>query len=124
MAESEVVSLALEQEAEVHLDALPDVPLVGEVVEIGSSGFKQVDVVKFRVKVKLDEPDPRVKPGMTARVEITTEEATDALAVPQQAVQTRWLDKEDKEVKRREGDTDQRELRAGEEEETGADGEA
>ena len=112
VAESEVVALALGQSAVVRVDALPDTPLAGRVAEIGSSGVKTGDVVKFRVKVALDRPDPRVRPGMTAKVEITTRTAGGAVAVPQQAVQTRWLDDKGKEVQRREGDTSQRELSA------------
>ncbi len=112
VAESEVVRLALDQEATVTVDALPDTPLTGTVVEIGSSGLKKGDVVKFRVKVALASPDPRVKPGMTAKVEIRTATATDVVAVPLQAVQTRWLDARGKEVERKEGDTTQREVSA------------
>jgi HlyD family secretion protein len=112
VAESEVVALAFGQTAVVRVDALPDTPLAGRVAEIGSSGIKTGDVVKFRVKVALDRPDPRVRPGMTAKVEITTKTAPAALAVAQQAVQTRWLDDKGKEVQRREGDTSQRELSA------------
>lgn len=109
VAESEVVNLAVGQKATIRVDALPDTALSGRVTEIGSSGLKQVDVVKFRVRVALDSPDPRVKPGMTAKAEITTAQAPGALAIPQQAVQTRWLDAKGKEVARREGDTSQRE---------------
>ncbi|HPC81812.1 MAG TPA: efflux RND transporter periplasmic adaptor subunit [Thermoanaerobaculaceae bacterium] len=112
VAESEVVRLAPGQEATVTVDALPDAPLSGKVVEIGSSGLKKGDVVKFRVKVALASPDPRVKPGMTAKVEIRTATATGVVAVPLQAVQTRWLDDKGAEVERKEGDTTQREVRA------------
>ena len=112
VAESEVVAVALGQTAVVRVDALPDTPLAGRVVEIGSSGVKTGDVVKFRVKVALEQPDPRVRPGMTAKVEITTKTAPGAMAVAQQAVQARWLDDKGKEVQRRESDTSQREISA------------
>lgn len=104
VAESEVVTLAVGQEATVRVDAMPDTPIQGRVAEIGSSGVKQVDVVRFKVKVALLAPDPKVKPGMTARAEITTATAGNALALPQQAVQTRWLDANGKEVEHKEGD--------------------
>ena len=112
VAESEVVPIALGQDAAIHLDAFADTPLAGKVVEIGASGVRQGDVVRFRVKVGLSEPDPRVRPGMTARVEITTKRAVGVVGVPQQAVQSRWLDEAGKEVERREGDTGQREITA------------
>ncbi len=110
VSESEVVPLALGQEAVVHLDALGETVLAGKVAEIGSSGVKQGDVVKFKVKIGLDSPDRRVKPGMTARVEIVTQRAKGVLAVPQQAVQMRWVDEKGKEADRREGDASQREV--------------
>jgi HlyD family secretion protein len=112
VAESEVVSLALDQTAAVKVDAMPDVTLTGRVVEIGSSGMKQGDVVKFRVKVALADPDSRVRPGMTARVEVTTAAAKGAVAVPQQAVQSRWLDEDGQEVEFREGDSSRHEVKA------------
>jgi HlyD family secretion protein len=112
VAESQVVALALGQSAAIHVDALPDTPLAGKVTEIASSGTKQGDVVKFKVKVRLEKPDPRVKPGMTANVEITTARAEDAVAVPQQAVLTRWLDAKGHEVKHKEGDSSQHEVTA------------
>ncbi len=111
VAESEVVSLSPGQEASVTVDAMPEVTLAGRVVEIGSSGLRQGDVVKFRVKVALLDPDPRVRPGMTARVAVTTATASEVVAVPQQAVQTRWLDSRGKEVEFREGDTSRREVK-------------
>jgi HlyD family secretion protein len=112
VAESEVVRVALGQEATVKVDALPDSPLEGRVIEIGSSGLKRGDVVKFRVKVALANPDARVKPGMTVKVEIRTATAAGAVAVPLQAVQTRWLDAAGKEVERKEGSIEQHEVNA------------
>ncbi|MGC8916786.1 MAG: efflux RND transporter periplasmic adaptor subunit [Thermoanaerobaculum sp.] len=96
--ERDVVHLALGQDAAVKVDAIPDEAFPGKVVEIASSGTKLGDVVKFKVKVALDKPDPRLKPEMTAKVEITTGKVENAVAVPLQAVQTRSLDEKGKEV--------------------------
>lgn len=112
VAESEVASLTPGQSATVTADALPGLEIPGTVVEIAASGSKQVDVVRFKVKVALTELDPRIKPGMSAKAEIVTERAENVIAVPQQAVQTRWVDENGKEVKQREGDTSQREVTA------------
>ncbi len=110
VAESEVVSLALGQAATVTADALPGVEMPGTVIEIASSGSKQIDVVRFKVKVALRDWDQRIKPGMTAKAEIVTARAEDVVSVPQQAVQTRWLAEDGKEVERREGDATQTEV--------------
>ncbi len=109
VAESEVVSLAVGQSATVTADAIPGVKMPGTVIEIASSGSKQVDVVRFKVKVALRDRDTRIKPGMTAKAEITTARAEQVISVPQQAVQTRWLAADGKEVTRREGDATQTE---------------
>lgn len=96
--ERDLVQLALGQRAQIKVDAFPGESFPGKVVEISSSGFKVGDVVKFKVKVALDQPDPRLKPEMTAKVEITTKTAENALVVPLQAVQSRFLDDQGKEV--------------------------
>ena len=96
--ERDVVHVALGQEAQVKVDAIFGEVFPGKVVEIASSGTKLGDVVKFKVKVALDRADPRLKPEMTAKVEIVTRKAENVVAVPLQAVQTRFLDEAGKEV--------------------------
>jgi HlyD family secretion protein len=96
--ERDVVQVALGQEAQVKVDAISGEVFPGKVVEIASSGTKLGDVVKFKVKVALDQADPRLKPEMTAKVEIVTRKAENVVAVPLQAVQTRFLDEAGKEV--------------------------
>lgn len=87
--ETEVAFLALDQSAELTVDALAGRSFTGRVVEIGSSGFQRPtnpDVTYFKAKILLDEPDEALRPGMSTRVEVTTAVAEDALVVPVQAV--------------------------------------
>jgi HlyD family secretion protein len=87
--ETDVVHLREDQAARVEVDALPEVEYAGRVVEVGSSGFakpQQPDVQLFRVKVLLERPDERLRPGMSARATIEVETRTGALVVPLQAV--------------------------------------
>jgi HlyD family secretion protein len=59
------------------------------VVEVGSSGYarpQQPDVQFFRVKVLLDRPDDRLRPGMSARAEVRVTTHEGARVVPIQAV--------------------------------------
>ncbi len=90
--ETEIVDIELGQSADVIVDALPEEKYSGKVVEIGSSGFsrpQQPDVTFFLVKVLLDDPDPRLRPGMSARAEIEVTTQEQALVVPIQAVAQR-----------------------------------
>lgn len=87
--ETEVAFLETGQSASLTVDALPDREFAGRVVEIGSSGFQRPtnpDVTYFKAKILLDAPDPALRPGMSARVEIVTAVADDALVVPAQSV--------------------------------------
>lgn len=87
--ETDVTYVHKGQDATVDVDAVPDHDYAAHVVEVGSSGFNpatQPDVTFFKVKLLLDQPDASLKPGMTARAQISTAEHADALVVPIQAV--------------------------------------
>ena len=87
--ETEVVDIKPGLEATVYVDAIPDVGYAGKVVEVGSSGYEkpqQPDVEFFRVKVLLEHPDERLRPGMSARAEIRVATHPQALVVPIQSV--------------------------------------
>jgi HlyD family secretion protein len=87
--ENEIVDAQVGQPARVTVDAVADHVYLGHVVEIGSSGFskpQQPDVTFFKVKVLLDQPDERLRAGMSARAEIEVDRHRDALVVPIQSV--------------------------------------
>ena len=87
--ETEIVDVALGQEATVDVDAVPGTTYHGRVVEVGSSGYakpRQPDVTYFRVKLLLADADEGLRPGMSARVAIRTAGHDRVLAVPIQAV--------------------------------------
>ncbi len=87
--ETDIVHLAEGLGARVEVDALPDESFAGRVVEVGSSGFNkpaQPDVQFFRVKVLLDRPDARLRPGMSARATIQVTSHAGAVVIPIQSV--------------------------------------
>ena len=96
--ETEIVYVEMGQPVTILVDALTDVEYTARVVEIGSSGFsrpQQPDVTFFKVKALLDDPDDRLRPGMSARAEIGITTHEEALVVPIQAVANRLpLDEE------------------------------
>jgi len=101
VSEVDVVNVELGQTAEVTVDALGDTdPQPGHVVEIATSGRRDPTqgTIRFRVKVALDDPDPALRPAMTAKVDILTATSDDALTVPVQAVVKRVIDEDGDEV--------------------------
>jgi HlyD family secretion protein len=100
--ETEVVKVALGQTAEVDIDAFPNQVFTGNVTEIGNSPLRvrtgaSREAVDFEVKITLDGALPNIRPGLSAKAEITVAQREDALAVPLGSVTVReWpLQKED-----------------------------
>ena len=77
------------QEATITLDAYPELNLSGTVVEVGIVPEASGQVVIFPVKIEINDPDPRVRVGMSAEAEIVVEKAENVLIVPFEAVTSR-----------------------------------
>lgn len=77
-----------DQPGRVYLQSEPDKPVKAKVVRVASKGTKTVgrDVVTFEALLEVLESEDRVKPGMTANVEIEVDERDDAITVPVEAV--------------------------------------
>jgi len=94
--ESDIVDVHPGQPAKITVDAIPDTTFKGHVVTVGNSGRQSTpgasaseEVVNFEVKVQFDRPDRRLKPGMTADVEVETRTHPEVVAIPIQALVAR-----------------------------------
>jgi HlyD family secretion protein len=95
--ENDIVSIALGQEAEIEVDALPDQVLKGTVSEIASSansaGVGSTDQkTEFEVKIIVTDAPQTLRPGMTATADLFTKTNDNALSVPIQSVAVRTVD--------------------------------
>ncbi len=100
--ETEIVSVKKGQRAEIGVDAVGDKHTYeGNVEEIGNTALRKGEVNSFAVKLKIEDSDDRLKPGMTARAKIETERKDNVLKVPIQAVVQRDIEKEKKKAKER-----------------------
>ena len=81
--------LQMGQRVRVHVDAVPDTEFLGEIVEISpmaKSDFSGWPIVRnFDIRMKLNNPDTRLKPGMSASVRIAVDSIKDALIIPAEA---------------------------------------
>lgn len=85
--ESDILKIKLDMKAEFTLDALSnDEKFSGEVIEIFPASTVTGDVITYKVKFRIDRPDPRFKPGMTANLEIKTAEKNNVLRIPLRAI--------------------------------------
>jgi HlyD family secretion protein len=81
---------------EVKLETYPDITFRGTILQIGSlARLKQMQngaassIKVFDVTVKIEDTDPRLKPGLTATLDIIIDRQKDALPVPLSAVMSR-----------------------------------
>jgi len=87
--EIDIPKIKVGQKANITFDAIEDLNLTGEVVEIDALGTVNQGVVTYGVKIAFDTQDERVKPGMTLTANIITKAKQNALLIPSLAVKQR-----------------------------------
>jgi len=102
--ENDIVSVSIGDEAEIEVDALPDVKLKGRVTEIANSAKSsgmgttdektefEVKIAIIEVKIAIIDPVAELRPGMTASADIVTKVCEDCLSVPIQSVAVRTIE--------------------------------
>ena len=85
--ESDIVKLQIGQKADVTFDAFSQTEISSAIVsEIDPASTVIQDVVYYRIKLKLDNIDPRLKAGMSANIDVRTAEKDNVLTVPARAI--------------------------------------
>ena len=125
--ETEVVKVAIGQVAEVKIDAFPDQEFTGSVTEIGNSPLRirtgaSREAVDFEVKITLEGTLPNIRPGLSAKAEITVADRHEALAVPLGSVTVREWPLKDSDIRSYSGSRARKQKAALEEFGFGADG--
>lgn len=100
--QSDIQSVRIGQEAEVRLDAYPDMVLPGEVAAIGalaspgggggrsfSRGTREEWVRGIEIQITIKEHDQRIIPDLSASADIVLSEQPDQLIVPLSAIRHR-----------------------------------
>ncbi len=95
--ENDIVNVKVGDTADIEVDAIPDEIFKGVVVETGHSAMTsklgtQDEVKNFKVKIRILNPDRRLRPGMSCNAEIQTNKKENVLAIPLQAVTVRLED--------------------------------
>ena len=92
--ENDVVNVKVGDKARITIDAYPGRKFAGSVKEIASAARTvgqntQEEVTNFQVKIRIADKDVRLRPGMSATVDIETKTVENVVAVPIQAVTVR-----------------------------------
>jgi HlyD family secretion protein len=92
--ENDVVNVKLGDKANIKIDAYGDRRFNGIVQQIANTGKTtgtgtQEEVTNFEVKIRVDDHDVALRPGLSCTADIQTNMVKDAVAVPMQSVTIR-----------------------------------
>jgi len=95
--ENDVVNVKVGDKANVKIDAYSDRKFHGTVYQIANTGNTtgagtQEEVTNFEVKIRIDDHDVTLKPGLSCTADIETNMVKDVVAVPMQSVTIRTGD--------------------------------
>lgn len=95
--ENDIINVAIGQDAEIEVDALFGETLKGTVYEIANSANTDAagtanQKTEFEVKIAINGEIAKLRPGMTASAEISTETKEDVVGVPIQSIAVRTVD--------------------------------
>src|SRR5438067_1576398 len=95
--ENDVVTVKIGDQASVKIDAYRDRRFRGTVQQIANTGKTtgagtQEEVTNFEVKIRIDDHDVSLRPGLSCTAEIETDLVKDVVAVPMQSVTIRTGD--------------------------------
>jgi HlyD family secretion protein len=95
--ENDVVNVKVGDKASIKIDAYGDRKFHGTVYQIANTGTTtgtgtQEEVTNFQVKIRIDDHDVTLRPGLSCTADIETNLVKDVVAVPMQAVTIRTGD--------------------------------
>ena len=103
VAEADIGKIQVGQLVEFTVDAYPDSPFQGHVSEIRNAPITVQNVVTYDVVVKVENPELKLKPGMTANVSIIVSSKKDVLRISNTALRFRPSEKKDLTAKKEKG---------------------
>jgi len=86
--EIDVAKVKVGQKTTFTFDAIEDLSITGEVLEVDTVGTVTQGVVSYNIKIGFDTQDDRVKPGMSVSASIITDVKQDVLLVPNSAIKS------------------------------------
>ena len=86
VVEADIAKVKNGQTVEFSVDSFPDEVFIGKVTQVRNEAINTSNVVTYEVIIEVDNKDFKLKPGMTANVEIITAQKKDVFLVPNKAL--------------------------------------
>ncbi len=86
--EVDVAKVKVGQKATLAFDALPELSISGEVVEVDVVGAVTQGVVSYGVKIAFGTEEEQIRPGMSVTADVITDVKQDVLVLPNSAIKS------------------------------------
>ena len=86
VVEADIAKVEEGQTVEFSVDSFPDEVFYGIVTQVRNNPITTSNVVTYEVIIEIDNRELKLKPGMTANVEIVTAQKSNVLLVPNKAL--------------------------------------
>lgn len=96
VVEADIARVAIGQRVEFNVDSFPDEIFEGIVTQVRNQAITTSNVVTYEVIIGVNNHSLKLKPGMTANVEIITADKKDILIVPNKALRFYVTDEDGK----------------------------
>jgi HlyD family secretion protein len=93
VAEADIGNVKVRDDVEFTVDAYPDTTFKGKVSQVRNAPIIVQNVVTYDVVIQVDNPELKLKPGMTANVSIIVSIKKDVLKIPNAALRLRTVEK-------------------------------
>jgi HlyD family secretion protein len=91
--EADIGNIKVGQDVEFTVDAYPDITFKGKVWQVRNAPITVQNVVTYDVVIQVDNPELKLKPGMTANVSIIVSIKKDVLKIPNAALRFKPAEK-------------------------------
>ena len=91
--EADIGKVKVGQDVEFTVDAYPDITFKGKVWQVRNAPITVQNVVTYDVVIQVDNPELKLKPGMTANVSIIVSIKKDVLKIPNAALRFKPAEK-------------------------------
>ncbi len=84
--EADIGKVHLGLPARIFVEAYPDDPFQAKLTHISPQGREEEEIVNFEIRATIDDPENRLRFGMSADAELILEEHEDVLVIPEGAI--------------------------------------
>ena len=84
--EADIGKVHLGLPARIYVEAYPDQPFKAELTHISPRGREKEEIVNFEIRATINDPEDKLRVGMSADAEIILEEHNNVLVIPEGAI--------------------------------------